>query len=347
MNQMVQFDGAAVAVRRHASQATQIEQSRAIAEVQAAVVVAQQRHRDKAAAMAEMREVCRIPELAERAFFRFSRAGSPVNGETIHLARELARCWGNITSGIAELSRDDIRGQSEMMAFAWDLQTNDRQQTTFIVPHVRDSKTGAKPLTDMRDIYENNANMGARRLREMIFAVLPVWFKEEAAAICHQTLEDGGGKPLVSRVTDCLAAFESIGVTRQQIERKISRPVEGMTAEDVAAMGVIFKSIKRGEVTKEEEFPREREAQDGTRLDQFEATVAAATESAATAREPDWTDELLAAFQRAGDEHALKASVSNAAIKAKLARLKADDPERAAALSSAYEQRMADFRVPE
>jgi hypothetical protein len=274
MNQVTPFESAAKTAARGANQATMVEQSRAVAEVQAAVVVAHNNPRSASAAIKEMREVCAITELAERAFFRFTRGGGAVSGETVHLARELARIWGNVTYGLVELSRDDIRGQSEMMAFAWDLQTNARAQTTFIVPHQRDTKSGGKALTDMRDIYENNANMGARRLREQIFAVLPVWFREEAAALCRKTIEQGGGKPLVQRITDCVAAFETIGITPKQIEKKMGRAVDALTAEDVATLGVVFKSIKRGEVQKDDEFPREEIAAVPAGGDGFEAASA-------------------------------------------------------------------------
>lgn len=244
-----------------ATQTTMVEQSRAIAEVQAAVVVAQNRPRDRSYAMQEMREVCAIPALAEMAFFRLPRGGETVSGETVHLARELARIWGNVVYGVKELSRDEDHRQSEMLAYAWDLQTNDRAEIGFIVPHQRDKRGGPVPLTSMSDIYENNANAGARRLRECIFSVLPVWFKAEAVEICRATLETGGGKPLVARVTDCVTAFEGIGVTRSQIERHRGRKIEDLTAEDVATLGVVFKSIKRGEVPRDDEFPREEVAE--------------------------------------------------------------------------------------
>lgn len=284
MSSVTPFESAAKAPARGAGQATLVEQSRAVAEVQAAVVVAHNNPRSAAKALSEMREVCGIPELAERAFFRFNRGGGAVSGETVHLARELARIWGNVTYGLAEMVRDDAKGQSEMMAFAWDLQTNARSQTTFIVPHVRDTKGGGKPLTETRDIYENNANMGARRLREMIFAVLPVWFREEAAALCRKTLEDGGGKPLVQRIADCVAAFGSIGVTAEQLAKKIGRSsVDALTAEDVATLGVVFKSIKRSEVSRDDEFPREAAALPASGGDGFEA---ASTGQAAVAAPP-------------------------------------------------------------
>lgn len=236
------------------SEATAIEQSRAIAQVQGALVVAQQRPRDQARAMQRVRDTCAMPGLADRAFFKFPRGGSTVQGASIHLATELARCWGNVDYGIAELRRDDHKGESEMLAVAWDLETNNRVSNTFLVPHKRDKRGGAEVLTEMRDIYENNANMGARRMRECIFRVLPPWLIEEAKDVCAKTLQDGGGIPLVKRIADCLAAFEEIGVTREQIERKIGGPADKMTAIDVGNLRVTFGSIKRNEITKEEEF---------------------------------------------------------------------------------------------
>jgi hypothetical protein len=354
MNELSPLLSANQLARKGAGQATMIEQSRAVAEVQAAVVVAQNHPRDKQSALAEMREVCQIPELAERAFFRFKRGGGTVNGESVHLARELARVWGNITSGLAELSRDDIKGQSEMLAFAWDLQTNSRQQTTFIVPHVRDTQGGAKPLVDMRDIYENNANMGARRLREMIFAVLPVWFREEAAAICRETLETGGGKPLIQRIADAVSAFEGIGVTKAQIETKQGRRIDDLTSEDVATLGVIYKSIKRGEVLKDEEFPRAAvDDPKGSKLDGIEEQLTQRTADAPEAvtdkpedkPDPDHkrAGELIADFQRAKTPAELKALISGTAIATWRKRMEVERPELITAMGTAYDQRAADF----
>jgi hypothetical protein len=240
-------------------QGTAVEQSRAAAEVQAAVVVAQQCPRNLQAAIAEMRQSCQQTTLADRAFYRYSRGkNNTVTGPSVHLARELARCWGNVQYGLVELRRDDLYGQSEMQAFAWDVQTNSRNSSTFIVPHRRDTRDGSRQLTDMRDIYENNANNGARRVREAIFAILPPWFVEEAKDICNQTLKHGGGKPLEQRIADAIRLFGDMGITVDQIETKLGRPSDKWIEHDVAQLGVIYKSIQRGEVTAEDEFPPER-----------------------------------------------------------------------------------------
>lgn len=240
--------------RAELSQATAIEQSRAVAEVQAAVLVAQQRPRNKAAAVEEMRDATAQMAVASNAYFRYNRGDGNVTGVSVHLARELARCWGNIDYGLKELRRDDAKGESEMLAHAWDMQTNARASTSFIVPHIRDTKKGPKRLTETRDVYENNANAGARRLREQILAVLPKWFVEEAKANCDATLENGGGQPLAQRIADAIRLFDGIGVHVSRLEAKFGRSSGDWSPQDFAQLGVIYGSIKRGETTVADEF---------------------------------------------------------------------------------------------
>lgn len=235
-------------------QATAVEQSRAVAEVQSAVVMARANPRDSKRALAQMRESCGMMRLAERAFFRFPRGGQTVSGASVHLARELARCWGNIDYGVKELARDDNYGQSEMLAFAWDLETNARSELAFIVPHMRDKKGGAQKLVDMRDIYENNANNGARRLRECIFSMLPPWFTEEAKEICNRTITETD-QSLPDQIAEGIKRYQDIGVTLENLEAKLGRARGAWTAHDVAQLRVIYQSLQRGEISKEEEFP--------------------------------------------------------------------------------------------
>lgn len=241
-----------------ASQATRVEQSRAVAEVQAAFTIAAARPRDPTKALREILESCRMKSVAESAFFKFPRGGKSVTGETIHLAVEMARCWGNISYSIAELERDDGRGISEMLAVATDLETNTSSRTSFIVPHKRDKEgsQAASPLTSMRDIYENNANMGARRLRECIFRVLPTWLIDEARTACYDTLaNDGDERPLPVRIAEAVEAFQKIGISQERIEAKVG-PVTSLTAVDLASLQISYRSVKRGEISADDEFPR-------------------------------------------------------------------------------------------
>lgn len=238
-------------------QATAIEQSRAVAEVLAAVERAARAPRDMAAAVERMREACRIKGLAERAFFSYRRAGSNITGSTVHLARELARVWTNVAYGLAELDRDDAAGVSQMLAFAWDLESNVRSSSVFIVPHVRDKDGSTSPLVSVRDVYENNANMGARRVREQVFAVLPKWFVDDAEQLCRQTLADGGGTPLPKRIATLTATFdERLRVSVEQLVAHVGRPVDRWTPVDVVNLEILGRSLVNGEQDVDEVFDR-------------------------------------------------------------------------------------------
>jgi hypothetical protein len=262
----------AVALPGRVGQGTAIEQARAMAEVHAAMLISREMPRSIQTAISEMQQSCSQMALANRASYRFPRAGGAVTGPSVYLARELARCWGNIQHGITELRRDDEYGQSEMQAWAWDVQLNTRSSSTFIVPHKRDKKGGAERLTDMRDIYENNANNGARRLREAIFSVIPDWFVEQAIEVCSQTLKEGGGVPLPQRVSRAIKAFEGFGVSKLQLEQKVGRPTDDWNEYDVAQLTVIYTSLQRREVSVADEFPEERVTADEVKVTAAEVT---------------------------------------------------------------------------
>lgn len=241
-----------------ATQATAVEQARAVAEVAAAVKVAQEFPRDVTKAIDRMRQACRQKALADRAFYSLPRAGGRVEGSTVHLARELAACWGNIDYGIRELRRDDEAGESEMQAWAWDQETNVRSSRSFVVPHEIMAGKGAdkkrKRLTDLGDIANNNNSVAARAVRETVFAILPVWFVDEAQQIASATLRDGGGLTVAQQVAEAVTHFGTLGVTKAQLEARLERPTNDWTEHDLATLRVINGTISRGEKRIEDEF---------------------------------------------------------------------------------------------
>jgi hypothetical protein len=126
------------------------------------------------------------------------------------------------------------------------------------VKHLRDTKQGTKKLTEQRDVYENNANNGARRVREAVFAVLPGWFTEQAVETCHATIENGGGVPLQRRIASAIDGYAALPrpVTQQQLEQHVGYGPNQWTAHDVARLAVTFRTIQRGETSVDEVFPR-------------------------------------------------------------------------------------------
>ena len=235
-----------------------IEASRAIAEAQGKLVIAKRFPRDEVRAYAKAMEACQRPKMAEKAFYAFPRGNQTVEGPTIRFAEELARCWGNIDYGIKELSQDD--GKSEMQAYAWDLETNAQSVQNFTNPHQREQGKKMVTLTSQRDIYENNANMATRRLRARILAILPSWFVEDCIAECKKTLAGQNDTPLVDRVKKMVIQFAKMGVTQEQIERRLKRKIDTMNAEDFTEYIGVYNAIKQGESKISDWFEAEKEA---------------------------------------------------------------------------------------
>lgn len=239
-----------------------IEASRAIAEAQGKLVIAKRFPRDEVQAYNRVAQACQRKGIAEKAFYSYNRGGGTVSGPTIRFAEELARCWGNIDYGIKELSQDE--GKSEMQAYAWDLETNAQSVQNFTNPHIREVGGKAKILTSQRDIYEINANMGARRLRSRILAILPTDLVDMAIAECKKTLAGNNDEPLIDRVKKMIVALGKIGVTQEQIEKRLGRKVDTMTIDDFTDYIGIYNAIKQGESKIAEWFEAEKVASDLT-----------------------------------------------------------------------------------
>lgn len=220
-----------------------VEQQRAVAEIQAAMVVARANPRDAIRAMDMILQDCMRPKLAEGALYSYTRGGTEITGPSIRLAEAIGRRWGNLECGVKELSRRD--GYSECIAYAWDLETNFRDQKTFHVKHWRDTKKGGYVLTDERDIYETVANQGARRKRATILAVIPGDVVEAAVDQCERTLKTAADTS-PQAMQKMVEAFATFGVTREQIEKRIQRRLDAITSAQVVSLKKIYASLRDG-----------------------------------------------------------------------------------------------------
>lgn len=222
-----------------------IESSRAVAEAQGKLVIAKRFPRDPVMAHYKIIEACQREGFASKAFYSFPRGKETVSGPTIRFAEELARCWGNLDYGIKELSQE--KGRSELQAYCWDLETNTISVQNFTNLHARELKGGKiEQLTGLRDIYEVNANMAARRLRARILAILPSDLVEEAVAECKKTLKGKNDVPLIDRVKKMVVAFGKLGVTKEMIEKRLDKKVDEMNVDDLVDYTGIYNALKDG-----------------------------------------------------------------------------------------------------
>ena len=237
---------------------TEVASTRAAQEVQAAMVVAKKFPRDTTAAHGRIIEACRRVGMAEVAQYAYPRGNSIVTGPSIRLAEAIAQNWGNLDFGIVELEQG--RGESTVMAYCWDLETNTRQTKIFTQPHVRYTKSGTYALKDPRDIYELVANNGARRLRACILGVIPGDIVEDAVAECERTLRGDNKEPIAARIRKMVAAFAEHGVTQDRIEARMGHKVDSLIETELVTLRKFFTAIKDGLAKADEVFPVIQEA---------------------------------------------------------------------------------------
>lgn len=225
--------------------AAQMMVSRQAQEVQAAMVVAKRFPRDEVLAMDRILKACQRTSLAAAAVYEYPRGGETVTGPSIRLAEALAQNWGNVDFGVIELEQRP--GESQVMAYAWDLETNTRQSKVFTVPHIRQTKSGSYPLKDPRDIYEMVANQGARRMRACILGVIPGDVVDAAIAQCDKTLKESNKKPLEERITNMCEKFQNdFQITVDALEKYIGRKAQAFSETDVIRLGKVYRSLKDG-----------------------------------------------------------------------------------------------------
>lgn len=267
-------------------------------EVQAAMVVAKRFPRNEEQSMDRILTACTRQTLAESAIYSYPRGGQEITGPSIRLAECIAQNWGNIDFGYIELEQRN--GESQVMAYAWDLETNTRQSKVFSVPHRRDTNKGSYALTDARDIYEVVANQASRRVRSCILAVIPGDVVDSALKQCEATLKGAsanGKKPLDELITDMVLAFDRCGVTEEMLSAYIGKSIEAFNEKDVLKLRKVYTSLKDGIVGNDYFLQRMKDAvkpaaQEEPAPEEQKAKPKAKAKAAAAQKQPEpETDE--------------------------------------------------------
>jgi hypothetical protein len=267
-----------------------VEQERAMAEVQGAIVLAKRFPRDQMDAIEKIKVACQRPGLADQALYSYARGGTDITGATIRLAEEIARNWGNLQYGIRELEQRE--GESTVEAFAWDMETNVRVTRQFQVKHVRYANKRTSELVDPRDIYELTANMGARRLRACILENIPGDVVDGAVEQCEATLKADADLSATA-LKGMVEKFALQKVSQAQIEKRIQRRLDAITAAQVISLRKIFNSIKDGMSKPEDWFPPIEEAPTSPAAGATGATGGPPPVEYAPGLCPDRPDELV------------------------------------------------------
>jgi hypothetical protein len=261
-----------------------VAQTRAAKEVEAAMAVAKRYPRDEDAVYVRVMQACKRARLAEASQYEYPRGGQTITGPSIRLAETLARYWGNIRYGVVELERK--RGQSQCLAFAWDLESNVQPTIEFSLRHERHTRQGIQILTDERDIMELILNQGSRRLRSCLLRVIPSDLVDDAIEQCNKTLaSEAKGEPIAERAKKLAAYYADMGVTIEMIEAKLGHKISVMSESEYARLRRLWQAIKDGATTAPEAFaaqllPSEKEEQKKSRVEQMKEKLRPQAEQA-------------------------------------------------------------------
>jgi hypothetical protein len=240
----------------YTSQGTQIEQARATADVLAAMEAAKRWPRVLKEVRADMLTVCKTERVAKTAFWSLPRGGDRLTGSTVTLMRTISAIFGNMSVGARQLRRDERNRQTEMQAWAWDLQSNFRIEESFIVPWIVDLKGGAsraaKSETEIRELCSAVAQ---RKVRVQIANVLPDWYVAEAEDTALAVVEQRGRdiEDVRKDVGDLLVPLK---IPREAVLYRVGRERWSDTLRgDLAVLRIAAEQIMRGEASVDELFP--------------------------------------------------------------------------------------------
>lgn len=229
------------------------------AEVQAAAVMAMSRPRDEAQAFVRIQRSCKRPTFADGAEYRFPRGGTQVTGPSVKLAREMARCWGNLRHGIRVLSMTEDQVQVE--GWAWDLETNTRVSAEARFGRKVQRKRKGKTIwvePDERDLRELINKHGAIALRNALLQLMPPDVTDEAVRLCRQTLRDAADGKLAedrdATLRRIAVAWDALGVDTELLSAFLGKPFERADGGDVTELRAVYQSIRDGNSRVEDYF---------------------------------------------------------------------------------------------
>lgn len=236
-------------------------------EIKAAILVAHSMPRDEEKSRARLMKSCERESFADSATYEFQRGGSNISGPSVDLAREAARCWGNIQYGLRIVSKDTE--WIHVIGWAIDLESNARvsNEDKFRrrIQRKKNGQTVWVTVDDEREERELTNRRGAICVRNSILQLIPPDAIEDAIRKCDETLLAASRKSMDEKqrgetVKKLVSSFGVLGVTQQMLEKRIGRPLAEMSPENYAEMKRVYVGLRAGHLNREEAFPDDQAA---------------------------------------------------------------------------------------
>lgn len=191
------------------------------------------------------------PDTAAECVYVLPRGGKQLRGPSVRLAEIIANQWGNNRVGARVVHIDRIEKWIEAEGVFHDLETN--TATTARVRRRISDRSGRIFNDDMIVVTGNAACAIAKR--NAILGGIPkaVWRQAYQAT---EAVLAGDEKPLVEVRAETLKAFAAMGVSPAQVCARVdlSDPEE-ITRDHVVTLRALYRAIRDGETTADDEFP--------------------------------------------------------------------------------------------
>lgn len=240
------------------------------------------------------------PAMAEAATYQFPRGDTTIQGPSVDLAREIARCWGNLRYGLrlVEVRKDEAQGCDvvKIRGYAHDMETNTYVEAEDEFRALIQRKDKASGQTrwvapDERDFRELVNRRGAICVRNALLQVLPPDVVDEALRLGAETLKKAAAGELEQNHADAVrrltVAYDRLGVTVTMLEQRLGHDLAVVNADELAELRQIWKALSDGQARRDEFFElAPAAATPGTSLaEKLLEKARAVTESAAKAEE--------------------------------------------------------------
>jgi hypothetical protein len=223
---------------------TSMQQAMARHEIEGAIVVARRFPRNEDAAFGRVMKSCERWSFASMARYSYPRGGQQIEGPSVNLAREVARCWGNIRYG-CDIVHDDETMRT-VRGWAWDVETNCKETQDATFKKLIYRKKGGWQTPDERDLRELTNKHGAICVRNCLLHLVPPDLIDEALRASKAALEKDAAKDPDEARKKMIRAFQTIGVSVEDLELYLEHPLKQATPTEITDLRGIWKSISDG-----------------------------------------------------------------------------------------------------
>lgn len=222
-------------------------------EVEVAVILANKFPRNESKAYEKLMAACERYTFAQNVTYSFPRGGSKVSGPSIHIAREAARCYGNLRYGLCVVHEDTDSITIE--AWAWDIETNTRISQEDKFKKLIYRKSGGWIEPDERDLRELVNRRGAIVLRNCLLQIIPKDFIDDAISLAAKTILSKASQSPDEQLKAMQSAFKKdFNVTVDMLEKYLDHKISECGPEEIVDLRGVYNSLKDGNSKRDDYF---------------------------------------------------------------------------------------------